>query len=261
MDRKFTLAFAVTCALFCGLCLTNEAFGQTLPDGKGKAEFIESCTACHRTEMTTHLRKTPDEWRKTVDDMVARGADGSKEDIDSIVLYLAINFGTDKSGAAAPSTTPSSASGGPAMLNPLEIERVKSLINENGCLTCHRIEHEGAYAGPTLNGVGAQSTTDEIRAAIVRPNPTLDPSNDLVRLTTTDGKTIVGRILCQDDHDVRVIDASGEVATYSKSGPGQFTIVNTKPMPSYQGKIIGQDLNELVLYLASLPSVDESQQK
>jgi cytochrome c5 len=53
-----------------GFAYRNEAFGQAIPEGKGEAAFVESCTACHRTEMATRLRKTPDEWRKTVDDTV-----------------------------------------------------------------------------------------------------------------------------------------------------------------------------------------------
>jgi hypothetical protein len=60
---------------------------------------------------------------------------------------------------------------------------------------------------------------------------------------------------------VRVIDTSGEVAIYSKPGLRQFTIVNTNPMASYEGKITGEDLDDLVRYLGSLPSVDESVQK
>jgi hypothetical protein len=160
-------------ALFLGLCLSNEVFGQALPDGKGKAEFVESCTACHRTEMTTRLRKTPDEWRKTVDDMVARGADGSKEDIDNIVLYLSTNFGTDKPGAAAatPSTTPSSTSVGPEALNSSEVDRLKGLLAENACLTCRLIEKQGAYTETGLKGLGARRTTHEMREAMVRPQP------------------------------------------------------------------------------------------
>jgi hypothetical protein len=34
------------------------------------------------------------------------------------------------------------------------------------------------------------------------------------RIRLADGKTLVGRILGQDDHEVRIIDASEEVATY-----------------------------------------------
>jgi putative heme-binding domain-containing protein len=264
MDRRFQFVFGTAiCALFCWLCLSNAAFGQTLPDGKGKAEFIHNCLDCHSAGMVLRAKKTPDEWRKNVDDMAARGSDGSKEDIDKVVLYLDTYFATDKSGAAAAtqSTPTSSASGGPAALNSSEIEGAKRVITENGCLVCHRIEKQGAYTGPTLNGIGGRRTTDEIRTAMVHPHPTLEASNKLVQLTTADGKTLVGRILSQDDHDVRIIDASGEVATYSKPGLRQFTIVNTDRMPSYEGKITGEHLDDLVRYLGSLPSADESIQK
>ena len=84
------------CTLFCGLCISSGAFAQTLPDGKGKAEFIHNCTACHRADMVTRVKKTPDDWRKSVDDMAARGTDGSKEDLDNAVLYLVTNL-MDKS--------------------------------------------------------------------------------------------------------------------------------------------------------------------
>jgi putative heme-binding domain-containing protein len=269
MDRKLHIVFramrAMTRALLCGLCLATAAFAQDLPDGTGKAEFIHNCLDCHSAGMVLRARKTPDEWRKNVDDMAARGSDGSKEDIDKVVLYLDKYFATDKSGSPATtqSTTPSSTSNGSSRpaLNSSEIERAKQVITANGCLACHRIEKQGSYTGPTLNGIGGRHTTDKIRAAMVRPNPTVDPANNLFRLTTADGKTLVGRILSQDDHDVRIIDASGEVATYSKPGLRQFTIINTAPMPSYEGKITEEDLDNLARYLGSLPSVDEGIRK
>jgi putative heme-binding domain-containing protein len=263
MDRKLQLASGAMRALLCGLCLASAACAQNLPDDKGKAEFIHNCLDCHSAGMVLRATKTPDEWRKNVDDMVARGSDGSQEDIEKVVVYLDKYFSTDKSGppATAQPTTPSSAPGGPAIQNSSETERAKRVITQNGCLACHRIEKQGAYTGPTLNGVGGRRTTNEIRAAIVHPHPTLDPSNNLMRLTTADGKTFVGRILSQNDHDVRVMDASGEVATYSKPGLHQLTIVDTNPMPSFEGKITGEDLDGLVRYLGSLPSVDEGVQK
>ncbi|HEY1902004.1 MAG TPA: c-type cytochrome [Terracidiphilus sp.] len=263
MNQSSKLAFGTMCALLCGLCISIGALGETLPDGKGKTEFVHNCTACHRADMVTRVKKTPDEWRKSVDEMAARGTDGTKEDLDSVVLYLDTNFAKDTSSpaAATPSATPSSTSGGPAGMDSSETERVKRLITDNGCLVCHRIEQQGAYSGPALNGIGARRTPDEIRAAIVTPAPTLDASNNLVRLTTADGKTLVGRILSQDDQDVRVIDASGEVATYSKPGLRQFTIIDANPMPSYERKITGDDLDNLVRYLASLPSIDQDLKK
>src|ERR1700744_5657242 len=119
MNQKSKLMLSAICALFCGLCLSNKAFGQALPDGKGKTEFIHNCTACHRADLVTRVPKTSDDWRKSVDEMAARGTDGSKEDLDNVVLYLVKNYGTDKSGSSATtqSTAPSSTSSGPAALN------------------------------------------------------------------------------------------------------------------------------------------------
>ena len=253
MDRKLQLMFSATRALLCGLCLSSAASAQNLPDGTGKAEFIHNCLDCHSAGMVLRAKKTPDEWRKNVDDMAARGSDGSKEDIDKVVLYLDTYFATDKSGPAA--TTPTTKSNAP------EIERAKRVITDNGCLTCHRIEKQGAYSGPSLNGIGVRRASDEIRTAILRPHPTVNTSNNLIRLTTADGKTLVGRLLSEDEHNVRIIDTSGEIATYSKPGLRQFTIINTAPMPSYEEKITGEDLDGLVHYLNSLPSVDENVQK
>ncbi|WP_433974800.1 c-type cytochrome [Tunturiibacter lichenicola] len=263
MDRKLQLVSGAMRALFCGLCLSSAVFAQNLPDGTGKAEFIHNCLDCHSAGMVLRAKKTPDEWRKSVDDMAARGSDGSKEDIDKVVVYLDKYFATDRPGTAATAQSPvlSSVSGGSAALNSSEIDRAKRVIAENGCLACHRVEKQGAYTGPTLNGLKVRRTTDEIRDAIVHPHATLDPSNNLIRLTTAGGKTVVGRILSQSDHDVRVIDASGEVATYSKPELRQFTILDTNPMVSYEEKIKGEDLDDLVRYLGSLPSVDESVQK
>lgn len=263
MDRKLQLVPRAMHALLCGLCLSGAAFAQNLPDGPGKPEFIHNCLDCHSAGMVLRAKKTPEDWRKNVDDMSARGTDGSKEDMDKIVLYLDKYFATDNSGSvsATPSTTPSSISAGPAVLNSSQIERARRVITENGCLTCHRIEKQGAYIGPTLNGVEERRTTDQIRTAIVIPHPTLDPSNSLVRLTTADGTTLTGRILSQDDHDARVIDASGKVTSYPKPRLRQFTTINTNPMPSFEGKIAGEDLDGLVRYLGSLPSMNESVQK
>ena len=206
MDQKIKLVFGTACTFLCGLSLSSQAFGQALPDGKGKAEFIHNCTACHRADMVTAVKKTPEDWRKSVDEMAARGTDGTKEDLDNVVLYLDKYYALDKPvpADAKQATTPPSISGGPATLNPSDIERVKRVIAENSCLTCHRIEQQGPYTGPSLNGVGTRHTADEIRAAINNHHPT--------------------------------------------SSPG-----STTPTPSYEGKITGKDLDDLVRYLFLLP--------
>ena len=262
MDQKFNVALGAMCAFLCGLCLSGEALGQALREGKGKAEFVHNCTACHSAAMVTRVKKTPDDWKKSVFEMASRGTDGTKEDLDNVVIYLDTFYASDKPAAveATPSTAPSSTSGSSSTPSS-KSERAKQVITEHGCLTCHRIEQQGAYTGPTLNGIGERRTADEIRASIVSPPQTVDASNDVIRLTTADGKTVTGRILSQDDHQLRVIDASGGVVTYAKPSLQQFTIINTNPMPSYKGRLTGDDLDRLVRYLVSLPSVNDSAHK
>jgi putative heme-binding domain-containing protein len=262
MDQKFKVALGAIFAFLCGLCLSIEAVAQALPDGKGKAEFVHNCTACHRADMVTRVKKTPDEWKKSVFEMASRGTDGTQEDLDNVVLYLDKFYALDKPAPAegTPSTASTSNSGNSSPSPPPPASpsgRVKQVIAGNGCLTCHRIEQQGAYTGPTLNGIGARRTAGEIRRAIVTPAPTVGASNSLIRLTTEDGKTLTGRILSQDDHQVQVIDASGKVATYLKPGLQAFTVIHANPMPPYERRIMGEDLDELVRYLSSLPAVDD----
>jgi putative heme-binding domain-containing protein len=266
MDQKFKVALGVVFAFLCGLCLSIEALGQALPDGKGKTEFVHNCTACHRADMVTRVKKTPDDWKKSVFEMASRGTDGTKEDLDNVVLYLDTFYALDKPAAAegTPSTAPASASSNSSPASPPPASQsgpIKQLIDKNGCLTCHRIEQQGAYTGPTLNGIGTRRTAGEIRRAIVTPSPTVSASNILVRLTTADGMTLTGRILSQDNQQVQVIDASGKVATYLKPGLQAFTLIDANPMPPYERRIMGEDLDELVRYLSSLPAVDEGVSK
>lgn len=261
MNSAIQQRWKILCVAICALCLAGAAWGQTLPDGKGKAELIHGCTDCHGTDLIVQKRRSPADWEKEVNDMAARGSESTPEDIANIIHYLSTNFGLKKAGttATAPSATPPTSEA--AALSPSEIESARRTITQNGCLACHRVGTEGAYTGPSLNGLASRDSADQIRAAILSPNPRLSSANTLARFTTSDGKTTVGRILSQNDQDVRVISSSGEVASYSRSSLRQFTIIETNPMPSYGGKITGQDLNTLVRYLGSLPSVDESAQK
>jgi mono/diheme cytochrome c family protein len=157
----------------------HQSFGQALPEGKGKAEFVNNCTDCHRADMVTAKKKTPEEWRKSVDEMAARGAPGTKADLDNIVLYLNTYFGLKKPDQADAKPSASASSNDHATQNPSDVERARQVIAENGCLTCHRIGEQGGSTGPSLNGVGKRRAVDEIRTAIVNhhaagsgnPNP------------------------------------------------------------------------------------------
>jgi hypothetical protein len=103
MNRSLKLTLATACTLLCGLSpcgLSLSASAQTLPDDKGKAEFVHNCTACHGVDLVLAVKKTPADWRKNVDDMAARGVDGTKEDLDNVVVYLDKYFSTETPAAS-----------------------------------------------------------------------------------------------------------------------------------------------------------------
>lgn len=70
------------------------AMGQTpLPEAPGKAVTERMCKPCHGLENVIRRKYTKDKWADVVEEMIARGAKGSDEDIDQVIDYLASHFG------------------------------------------------------------------------------------------------------------------------------------------------------------------------
>jgi competence protein ComEA len=66
-----------------------------LPDGEGKNLTMQVCTKCHGIETVTSHRFTKTEWGSEVDKMASRGASATDAEFDTIVEYLAKNFGKE----------------------------------------------------------------------------------------------------------------------------------------------------------------------
>jgi putative heme-binding domain-containing protein len=227
--------------------------GQTLPEGKGKAEFQRICSSCHGVSMATGQRMDQAQWTGVVNDMVSKGAQGTQQDFDNIIAYLTANYGKDRPMTAAPAPAPAPASVPlAAPLSEAEIAKATGLIKANGCLSCHRVDNMGSYVGPDLSDIGASRSGDDIRAALVSPGKDVRPENRSVRLVTKDGKTVTGRILNQDGFSVQIIDSSSQLRSFQKASLREFTIVTANPMPSYADKMSAQDITDLVHYLSSL---------
>jgi competence ComEA-like helix-hairpin-helix protein len=64
-----------------------------LPDGKGREAVKKLCTECHEIGSVIGSRRTRIGWRQNVEDMVARGAEGSAEEVESVVEYMTAFFG------------------------------------------------------------------------------------------------------------------------------------------------------------------------
>lgn len=74
----------------------NNHWATLLPAGDGKDETQQLCASCHNLQKTVLSRKTPQEWERTVFDMVARGAQIFPDEAEKIIKYLGQSFPAGK---------------------------------------------------------------------------------------------------------------------------------------------------------------------
>jgi len=103
------------CSLIAiSILLITPARAQTsvrLPAGEGKALVQKTCAKCHGLEGVLRARNSKDGWAAIVDDMVSRGAEGTDDEIELMIDYLAKNFGRDKPPLALPRINVNKATG------------------------------------------------------------------------------------------------------------------------------------------------------
>ena len=83
-----------------------------LRDAPGKQTVQRICTGCHTLDIVTSAPQTRERWKNILQDMVARGAQGSPADLETVIDYLAANYG--KTGPSPAATTPAPALNAPA---------------------------------------------------------------------------------------------------------------------------------------------------
>lgn len=77
----------------------------TLPEGAGRALMLQACVQCHDFKSVVSQRKTADAWRRTVNEMIWRGAPLLADEAGILTDYLTVAFGAG--GASSSSIKPS----------------------------------------------------------------------------------------------------------------------------------------------------------
>jgi hypothetical protein len=78
-----------------------------LPDGPGKDVVMRACVKCHNLKVITSKRASEEEWTRSVDNMVERGAVLSDDEADQVIDYLSKNFKPAESGQKQQPDNPS----------------------------------------------------------------------------------------------------------------------------------------------------------
>src|SRR5438128_5540773 len=109
--------------------------GSPLPQGNGRDLTAAACSQCHNLNPITAVREGPAGWKRHVYNMVLRGAQLTPREADTVIQYLAANFGP---GAQMPAAAK-------AVALPGGIG--KDLV-ETRCATCHDLERVAGVKRP-----------------------------------------------------------------------------------------------------------------
>jgi mono/diheme cytochrome c family protein len=121
-----------------------------LPGGEGKAIVERACTGCHDPSLVMFTREDDEGWAVIVQDMAARGAKATEEELKIITSYLATHF-SRKSGFQ-PLLTPGAKAAAEAVDDQQRFAAGKEIYGAL-CVACHQTDGRGRpNVAPSLVG-------------------------------------------------------------------------------------------------------------
>lgn len=101
---------------------------NVLPDAPGRDVTVKLCATCHAAETVASVRHTPDGWRDVIAKMVAAGAEGTEQELESVFQYVSTQFRAEAQKALNLNTAAA-----------IELESVAGLLRkEAAALIAHR---------------------------------------------------------------------------------------------------------------------------
>jgi putative heme-binding domain-containing protein len=83
-------------------------------------------------------------------------------------------------------------------------QRGKDMYTATMCATCHRFNGDGGSIGPELTGAGNRYTMKDFLENIITPSKVISDQYDSQEIKKTDGSTIIGRIMAEENGVVSV---------------------------------------------------------
>lgn len=127
-----------------------------------------------------------------------------------------------------------------------------ALFQRSGCPHCHRVSGQGDRMGPDLTTIGQSRSKEHLRQAVVDPEADVRQRYWVVRAKDAAGKPVEGFLMNEDTYTVQLIDMKSDLRSLAKAELQDYRVEKISKMPSYKGKIEGDDLRDLVAYLSSL---------
>jgi competence ComEA-like helix-hairpin-helix protein len=131
MPLRVTFAATGVILLLGGAVGSSDAMRaaqDVLPDAPGKEITVKVCAGCHAAETVASVRHTPEGWRDVIAKMVAAGAEGTEQELETVLQYLSAQFPAEAQKALNLNTATA-----------IELESVAGLLRkEAAALIAHR---------------------------------------------------------------------------------------------------------------------------
>ena len=104
---------------------------SVLPDAPGRDITVKLCANCHAAETVASVRHPPEGWREVIARMVAAGAKGTEQELETVFQYVSSQFPAQAQKALNVNTA-----------RAVELESVAGLLRkEAAALIAHREKH------------------------------------------------------------------------------------------------------------------------
>ena len=120
------------------------------------------------------------------------------------------------------------------------------------CSGCHTAGQGGGMAGPELSAIGLKRSAPELRKAVTEPDSDVASEFWTVTVKTAKGETVSGTRLNEDTHSMQIRDDRGRLVSLWKRDISSSELSRKSPMPAFKGKLTGEQIDNLIAYLARL---------
>lgn len=129
----------------------------------------------------------------------------------------------------------------------------KNMYNASVCSSCHNMRGEGGQIGPDLTQLGTRFTPKDVLEAIIEPNKTISDQYAATTFYLKNGKSIVGRLISQDDQKYSV--SQNPFAPQTLKEIPKADVARTKlsdisiMMPGMINNLNSEELRDLMAFL------------
>jgi putative heme-binding domain-containing protein len=132
------------------------------------------------------------------------------------------------------------------------LARGADLFRSKGCIGCHRVRGEGGALGPDLSQIGKMRSLEHLRQSMIDPSADVQPRYWVASFKDGAGKAVEGFVMNEDTYTVQLMDMNEQLHSYDKAAMKEYKVEKISKMPSYKDSLTGEQLDDLVAYLASL---------